>query len=277
MTMKKIADMTTPEMLTEYNAITGKSVGKFRSRADGERLLAQARAEQHGEAAAPKGKFKTTRTAPPKEKDAPVSEDGQPSAPPQVEEPATEANSEAPTAQEASTTMSTCPKCGSTEKQEAKVVGDDIDETIHCGSCGTTYFADGTVVQEGKAEKPAKVKKERKPKEPKPPADPAETAKLRSASTRESWSKPGVHEARRKRDGVSVDGVQYKSVRDAFKALGLPDSKHVPFRKKLKAAGALGFEHEGKTTNFTIVKLEKAPKVKKAKDAPSTDASAPSA
>lgn len=34
---------------------------------------------------------------------------------------------------------------------------------------------------------------------------------------------------------VSVNGNIYRSVREAFKALGLPDSKHVKFRTELKA------------------------------------------
>ena len=42
--MKNIADMTTAEMIAEYNALTGKSTKKFSSRAAGERQLASARA-----------------------------------------------------------------------------------------------------------------------------------------------------------------------------------------------------------------------------------------
>lgn len=41
--MKPIALMTTPELLAEYNALTGKSIKKFSSRAAGEKQLAGAR------------------------------------------------------------------------------------------------------------------------------------------------------------------------------------------------------------------------------------------
>lgn len=44
--MKAIKDMTTAEMLCEYNVLTGKSVKKFASRAAGEKQLAAARAAE---------------------------------------------------------------------------------------------------------------------------------------------------------------------------------------------------------------------------------------
>lgn len=43
--MKTIADMTTAEMVVEYNSLTGKSIKKFSSRAAGEKQLEKARAE----------------------------------------------------------------------------------------------------------------------------------------------------------------------------------------------------------------------------------------
>lgn len=42
--MKAIAQLTTAEMVAEYNTLTGKSIKKFSSRAAGERQLAAARA-----------------------------------------------------------------------------------------------------------------------------------------------------------------------------------------------------------------------------------------
>ena len=42
--MKTIAQLTTAEMVAEYNTLTGKSINKFSSRAAGERQLAAARA-----------------------------------------------------------------------------------------------------------------------------------------------------------------------------------------------------------------------------------------
>lgn len=44
--MNTIANMTTAEMVAEYNALTGKSIKKFSSRAAGEKQLAAVRAAQ---------------------------------------------------------------------------------------------------------------------------------------------------------------------------------------------------------------------------------------
>lgn len=43
--MKAINEMTTAEMVAEYNALTGKSIKKFSSRAAGEKQLAKVRSE----------------------------------------------------------------------------------------------------------------------------------------------------------------------------------------------------------------------------------------
>lgn len=45
--MKAIAQLTTAEMVAEYNTLTGKSIKKFSSRAAGEKQLAAARAAGH--------------------------------------------------------------------------------------------------------------------------------------------------------------------------------------------------------------------------------------
>lgn len=47
---------------------------------------------------------------------------------------------------------------------------------------------------------------------------------------------------------VTVNGKQYRSVKQAFEALKLPLGRHIAFRMKLKAAGALKFDdkHEFK-------------------------------
>jgi hypothetical protein len=66
-----------------------------------------------------------------------------------------------------------------------------------------------------------------------------------SEAVRKTWLNPNTAAARRQRNGVKVDGVEYGSVRKAFTALRLPDSKHIAFRGRLKAAGKLAFgEHE---------------------------------
>jgi hypothetical protein len=52
---------------------------------------------------------------------------------------------------------------------------------------------------------------------------------------------------------VTADGVEYGSTTKAFEALKLPLGRHIKFRMKLKAAGKLAFEHDGKTYKFAIV------------------------
>lgn len=52
---------------------------------------------------------------------------------------------------------------------------------------------------------------------------------------------------------VSVDGTEYRSVKQAFEKLKLPLGRHIGFRMKLKAAGKLDFEHNDKKTTFKVV------------------------
>lgn len=81
-----------------------------------------------------------------------------------------------------------------------------------------------------------------------------------------SWADNEVREARLTRDGVSVElegqnvGV-FKSTREAFRNLRLPDNKHIRFRLKLKEAhridgGKETFEHNGKKYVFQIVAID---------------------
>lgn len=51
-----------------------------------------------------------------------------------------------------------------------------------------------------------------------------------------SWNDKKVRAARCQRSAVVVDGTEYRSVKAAFIALGLPVEKHIPFRMELKAA-----------------------------------------
>lgn len=80
-----------------------------------------------------------------------------------------------------------------------------------------------------------------------------------------SWVDSDIRAARLTRDAVAVelDGKPvgtFKSTRDAFRGLRLPDNKHIRFRLKLKEAhrdqgeGAV-FEHNGKKYFFTIVQV----------------------
>lgn len=81
-----------------------------------------------------------------------------------------------------------------------------------------------------------------------------------------SWVDADIRAARLTRDGVKVelDGKEvgtFKSTREAFRNLRLPDNKHIRFRLKLKEAhrdqgeGA-DFEHSGKKYHFTIVQVD---------------------
>lgn len=61
----------------------------------------------------------------------------------------------------------------------------------------------------------------------------------RSEGVAKSWQDPEIKAKRSQRNKVLVDGVEYKSVTQAFKALDLPLKAHVKFRGELKAAGKL--------------------------------------
>jgi hypothetical protein len=71
--------------------------------------------------------------------------------------------------------------------------------------------------------------------------------------------------------GVTVDGVEYRSVLQAFQTLNLPIGRHIGFRGKLKTSekGRLGFEYDGVVYDFRLMKQKpaapkKEPKAKKA-------------
>jgi len=80
--------------------------------------------------------------------------------------------------------------------------------------------------------------------------------KSNAAGIARSWSDPKVFEARMTRNGVLVEWAgkreEFKSVRAAFSALGLPDSKHIRFRMALKAAKVAVFPWAGVDYKFTI-------------------------
>lgn len=87
----------------------------------------------------------------------------------------------------------------------------------------------------------------------------------RSAAIAASWADPEVRAKRAERTHVKVNGVEYPSVRQAFQALGLPDSKHIKFRMELKSAGKLAFE--GKTFITVAASPAEKPAKKTAKKA----------
>jgi hypothetical protein len=81
--------------------------------------------------------------------------------------------------------------------------------------------------------------------------------KSNAAGISASWADPEVRDARLTRQGVAVvvggKASQYTSIKAAFDALGLPIEKHIRFRMKLKEAGKLAFEHDGKSYAFAIL------------------------
>lgn len=81
-----------------------------------------------------------------------------------------------------------------------------------------------------------------------------------------SWADGEVRAARLRRNSVSVEldgknvGV-FKSTYEAFRALRLPNNKHIRFRLRLKEAhrdngGTATFEHNGKNYVFSITEVE---------------------
>ena len=71
------------------------------------------------------------------------------------------------------------------------------------------------------------------------PSDNLDSHARRSLAIAKSWNNPETAAKRSERSKVLVDGVLYKSVREAFEALGLPMSKRIRFRMELKAAKSL--------------------------------------
>lgn len=92
----------------------------------------------------------------------------------------------------------------------------------------------------------------------KPAKAPRTTSGLGQAKAiAESWNDKGTREARTARHHCKVKGETYTSVRKAFAALGLPDSKHQRLRKELVAEGKATFtDEDGTKYQFTLVSPE---------------------
>lgn len=111
--MKQIAEMTTAEMVAEYNILTGKSIKKFSSRAAGEKQLAKAREANPQPTVVEKTMPKAKKTEAKKPFNYAV--DG-------------------------------CPKCGATEDQTyAGEENTPAGERLFCHHCGTEYHQDGRI------------------------------------------------------------------------------------------------------------------------------------
>lgn len=95
------------------------------------------------------------------------------------------------------------------------------------------------------------------PKETKTVTKKAPASGSNSAGVAASWQNPDVAAARLTRDGVRVTfkgaDSDFKSVREAFRAFRLMDSKHIRFRGILKANGTATYTENGKDYLFAIV------------------------
>lgn len=85
----------------------------------------------------------------------------------------------------------------------------------------------------------------------------AEAPKSLSASIAKSWADPVVAEKRLTRNGVIAyvgdEAIEFKSLRVAFAALRLPDSKHIAFRQILKAEKEATFTFGKTSIKFALV------------------------
>lgn len=84
----------------------------------------------------------------------------------------------------------------------------------------------------------------------------AKRHKTLSRAVAKTWKNQEVAELRSARDGVMVawkgQAQEFKSVRQAFVALGLPMEKHIKFRAIVKLMGRGIFEYEEETYKFFI-------------------------
>jgi hypothetical protein len=90
-----------------------------------------------------------------------------------------------------------------------------------------------------------------------PPLVSARPLGARSAGVAKSWTDASVKAARLTKHGVIVKAggktTEHKSAAAAFRAYGLPMSKCIAFRGKLKASGKEVFEHNGVMHAFRLV------------------------
>jgi hypothetical protein len=127
-----------------------------------------------------------------------------------------------------------CPFCDTLDNYGHDITyagaeGTKAGENYFHHHCGKTFRPDGTM-----------------------PKAPAPASADRSAAIAATWADPEVAAARAQRSKVVVEGRgEFRSVKAAFIALGLPVSKHIPFRMKLKAKGAALFN------NFTFAVVQK--------------------
>ena len=227
----------TAAMVAEYNALTGKNIKKFSSRAAGEKQLANARemAKIVAEAKA-LGASKQQVLA-----DETSKESGERSL---LEDLIAKKHTALALglgkAYDKLVNSFTLLGFGSAEARAITSLANKFTDK------GAPNIAELLVeaASMAKAPKPAKDKK-------------VQTKKVsnsaRSSAIANSWRDPATAAARAERTNVSVNGVVYRSVRAAFVELGLRLTKHIKFRGELKAAGILRFEQNGVVYVFNTV------------------------
>ena len=262
---------TTAELVVFYNAHSGRpAIKKFSDRATGIARCAAIQAELAKAAVQPEPieetpimSEETTNQDPVVQQDEDISA--------VAEQEATTPTAEA----EAKPYVAgTCPACGSTDlapNGEAGTVAGDEQQS--CNACGHAFW-----VENGAALATTR----------------AEANKRIADAVAATWNDPAVKAKRMERHNIYVTDqtkegapeVYYKSVLEAFKALGLMISRHIKFRAACKAAGDAGLVYKQTMTDGTEVaylfraveqpkaeakpKAEKAPKAAKAEGSAAT-------
>ena len=236
---------TTAELVVFYNAHSGRpAIKKFSDRATGIARCAAIQAELRNQQAKEEPTMSETNDPVVQQDEDIVSNE----ATEQAEVAPTAEAEVAPTAEateqaEAKPYVAgTCPACGSTDlapNGEAGTVAGD--EQKSCNACGHAFW-----VENG-----ASVASSRQ-----------EANKRIAEAVAATWNDPAVKAKRMERHNIyvtdmNVEGaaeVYYKSVLDAFKALGLMISRHIKFRAACKAAGDAGKVYEETKADGTVVK-----------------------
>jgi hypothetical protein len=225
--MKNVTEMTTEELLAEYNDLTGRKTTKFASRSKGEQQVLAAR-----KAASPQdlpqgspfmGMMSAKTVQDTLGSKVSVSVKGGKKTE-TVQKPAK------PEVKKFNYAVDGCPCCKATEDQtnaglEGTVAG---DERLFCHQCSTEYW-----MATGKIYKAPKQGN-------------------RSEGIAESWKDEKTKVSRSRRDNVVVNGNAFRSVLEAFKHHHLPIARHIKFRIALKAEGKKVFKQGDKEFTFEL-------------------------
>ncbi|TXH50795.1 MAG: hypothetical protein E6Q97_19680 [Desulfurellales bacterium] len=228
---KPIAQMTTTEVVAEYNLLTDKNIKKFSSRAAGEQQLAKAREFMKvAKAVVAAGGVKDEERKGGDRRDGDRRTHATKVVVQTAEQP--EVNEVTEETQGFHYDVDGCPNCHATEDQTyAGEEGTTAEERNFCHHCGTEYWRDTGEIYKA----PAK-------------------SDTRSKAIAATWENDQIAAARSARDNVAVDGVgTFRSVAAAFKQLGLPMSKHIKFRIEVKANGSGVFKYGTDEYEFRIV------------------------